>query len=221
LRAAEKAKQGRYDAAEWAASSQDILRAIENIGVRVEITGIENVTEHSGPAVIIGNHMSMMETMLLPGILAPITDVTFVIKESLLNYPVFKHVMRAREPIALSRTNPRQDFKVVMTEGMEKLGRDISIIVFPQTTRSHVFDPAQMSSIGVKLAKKAGVAVIPLALKTDGWKNGRMVKDLGTIDTDKKAYFSFGKPMDVSGKGVKEQQAVNDFIVGKLKEWQD
>jgi len=219
--AAKKAKRGSYNGAEWAASSLNVLREIEDIGVRVEITGIEHVKGHDGPAVLIGNHMSMMETLLLPGIIQPEMDVTFVIKESLLNYPVFKHVMRAREPIALSRTNPRQDLKVVMTEGVERLGRDISVIVFPQTTRSHTFDPEQMSSIGVKLARRAGVAVIPLALKTDGWKNGSMVKDLGRIDTGKKARFSFGEPMTVSGKGVAEQQAVNDFIEGKLTEWRD
>ncbi|MBW2660111.1 MAG: 1-acyl-sn-glycerol-3-phosphate acyltransferase, partial [Deltaproteobacteria bacterium] len=161
-RSAEKAKRGTYDGVEWASSSQDILRAIEDIGVRVEITGIEHISGNNGPAVIIGNHMSMMETLLLPGIIQPEMDVTFVIKESLLRYPIFKHVMQARNPIAVGRTNPRQDLKVVMTEGMDRLGRGISVIVFPQTTRSHTFDPGQMSSIGVKLARRAGVAVVPL-----------------------------------------------------------
>ena len=220
-RSAQKAKQGTYDGVEWAGSSHDVLRAIEDIGVRVEITGIEHVAGHNGPAVIIGNHMSMMETLLLPGIIRPEMDVTFVIKESLLHYPIFKHVMRACEPIAVGRTNPRQDLKVVMTEGVDRLSRGISVIVFPQTTRSHTFDPGQMSSIGVKLARKSGVAVIPLALKTDGWKNGSIVKDLGRIDVNRKACFSFGEPMEVSGKGAEEQQAVNDFIVAKLKEWEE
>ncbi len=219
--AAGKVKRGTYDGTDWGRSSYEVLQEIEKIGVRLEITGIDHVKNHNRPAIIIGNHMSMMETLLLPAIIQPFMDVTFVIKESLLNYPVFKHVMRSRDPVAVGRTNPRQDLKVVMTEGKERLGRGLSVIVFPQTTRSHTFDPKQMSSIGVKLARKAEVSVIPLALKTDGWQNGTMIKDFGKIDTTKTAYFSFGEPMEVSGKGNEEQQAINDFIVGKLEDWED
>ncbi len=58
-------------------------------------------------------------------------------------------------------------------------------------------------------------------MKTDGWRNGSMVKDFGKIDTTKTAYFSFGEPMEISGKGNEEQQAINDFIVGKLETWED
>jgi len=220
-RAARMAKQGKYDGADWAQSSCDVLQEIEKIGVRIKITGIENVVEHDQSVVFIGNHMSMMETLLLPVIIQPLMDVTFVIKESLLDYPVFKYVMRSRNPVAVGRTNPRQDFKTVMTEGPERLGRGTSVIVFPQTTRAHTFDPGQMGSIGVKLARKAGVSVIPLALKTDGWRNGSIAKDFGRIDTSKTAYFAFGAPLEIKGKGAEEQQAINEFIVGKLKNWKD
>jgi 1-acyl-sn-glycerol-3-phosphate acyltransferase len=163
----------------------------------------------------------MMETFLLPGFVQPIRAVTFIVKESLLNYPVFKHVMRSRNPIALTRTNPRQDLKTVMQEGVARLQNSISVIVFPQTTRAHNFDPTQMSSIGVKLAKKAGVPVIPLALKTDCWENGERFKDFGRINTAKKAYFSFGEPIIVESKGDVEQEKINNFISDKLDEWAD
>ena len=161
-----------------------------------------------------------METLLLPVMLQPIRNVTFVVKESLLSYPIFKHVMCSRNPIAVTRTNPRQDFQTVMNEGVDRLGKGTSIIVFPQTTRSHSFDPKQMSSIAVKLAKKAKVPIVPLALKTDGWRNGKRFKDFGKFDVDKTAYFSFGQPMMVEGKGDKEQATVNAFIEAKMTEWQ-
>ena len=220
-RASRQAQKGEYDGSAWNASSYRVLREIEKIGVRIEVTGIEHVMAHDGPAVIIGNHMSMMETLLLPVMIRPLRDVTFVVKESLLHYPVFKHVMRSRNPVAVGRTNPREDLKVVMREGVERLKNGISVIVFPQTTRAQTFDPKQMSSIGVKLAKKAGVSVIPLALKTDAWQNGKLFKDFGTIDRGKTAYFAFGKPLEVIGRGNEEQQAVNDFITEKLGDWRD
>ncbi|MDK9707027.1 MAG: 1-acyl-sn-glycerol-3-phosphate acyltransferase [Desulforhopalus sp.] len=214
------AKKGEYGDNNWIDSSLAVLRCLEQVGVKVEISGIENIESLSGPAVFIGNHMSMMETMVLPVIIQPVRPVTFVVKESLLSYPVFKHIMRSRNPVAVTRTNPRQDLKVVMTEGVERLRAGISVIVFPQTTRSHLFDPEQMSSIGVKLAKKAGVPIVPVALKTDCWQNGSWLKDFGKIDTTKAACFSFGVPTMVAGKGEEEQTAVNAFIVDSLRKWE-
>lgn len=218
-RAAVIAKRGEYDAAAWNASSFEVLDQLENIGVKIEVTNPQVVEKVGGACVFIGNHMSMMETLLLPGILLPLKQVTFVVKQDLLEYPVFQHIMRATDPIAVTRTNPRQDLKTVMSEGMEKLKSGCSVIVFPQTTRAHDFDPAQMSTIGVKLAKKAGVPVVPVALKTDTWTNGKLLKDFGRFDLTRTSHFTFGEPFMVEGKGSEEHDAVNNFIVEKLKAW--
>ena len=78
-----------------------------------------------------------------------------------------------------------------------------------------------MSSIGIKLAKKAGVPVIPLALQTDALQNGRFIKDLGRIDPERPVRFAFGAPLSVTGKGTTEHQAVLDFIVDQLALWQE
>lgn len=219
LRSSRLAKNGKYSDDKWTESSLAVLRRLEQAGIAIDISGIENLEGADGPVVFVGNHMSMMETMLLPVIIQPIKPVTFVIKESLLSYPFFKHIMKSRNPVAVSRTNPRQDLKVVMSEGVERLRSGISVIVFPQTTRSHSFDPEMMSSIGVKLAKKAGVPVIPVALKTDCWRNGKWIKDFGRLDISKTAYYSFGAPLSITGKGDEEQIAINMFIVNTLKEW--
>jgi len=219
LRASRKAKKGVYGGSDWADSSFEVLKRLEDAGLKIHISGIENIERQSESVVIIGNHMSMMETMVLPVIIQPLKDVTFVVKESLLSYPIFKHVIRSRNPVAVTRTNPRQDFKTVMTDGVAKLKNDVSIIVFPQTTRSETFDPGQMGSIGVKLAKKAGVPILPVALKTDAWQNGKKFKDFGKFDRTKNVYFAFGEPIVVEGKGGNEQTVVNEFIAAKLKEW--
>ncbi len=221
FRAAGVAKTGKYDDEAWVNSAYEVFDLLEQVGINLDISGIDNISRKEGPCVIIGNHMSMMETLLLPTIVVPVKPATFVVKQSLLDYPVFKHVMRSRNPIAVTRTNPRQDLKTVMSEGVARLKEGLSVIVFPQTTRASVFDPAQMSSIGVKLAKKADVPVVPLALKTDAWTNGKMVKDFGRLLIDKKCYFAFGEPICVADKGGDEQEAVNRFIQEKLESWKD
>ena len=219
FRASRKAKRGIYHDAEWYLSSYNVLKQLEKIGIRFHVSGIDHLQRLDGPCVIIGNHMSMTETVVLPAIINPAKNITFIVKESLLRYPVFKHIMRSRNPIAVTRTNPRQDLKTVMEEGVARLQEGISIVVFPQTTRSVSFDPEQMSSIGVKLAKKAGVPVIPLALDTSAWQNGKYIKDFGRIDVSKGVYFSFGEPLCVQGKGTEEHRMIIEYIETKLKEW--
>lgn len=220
FRASNLAKTGRYDGRMWADSSLEVLRLLERVGMRVEIDGLEELTRFEGPCVIIGNHMSMMETLILPVMVQPLKPVTFVVKESLLTYPVFHHVMRSRNPVAVTRNNPRQDLKIVLEEGEDRLSKGISIIVFPQTTRTNTFDPVQMSSIGVKLAKKADVPVVPLALKTDAWTNGKFIKDFGRLSVGQRVFFAFGPHLRVVGKGNDELRIVTDFIGAKLAGWQ-
>jgi len=211
---------GKYDEEAWCQSSFEVLRALERTGLQVSISGIEHLQALKMPCVIIGNHVSMMDTVLVPGIVVQEIPMTFIVKESLMHYPVFKHVMRSRNPIALGRKNPREDLKKVFSEGKKRLDQGISITVFPQTTRGTKFNPKQFNSIGVKLAQKAGVPVVPLALKTDAWTNGKLIKDLGRIRPEVSTHFAFGAPITVEGKGKEAHQQVIDFISAKLTSWQ-
>jgi 1-acyl-sn-glycerol-3-phosphate acyltransferase len=219
VQASRKAKQGRYHTKEWCESSQSILRALEKVGVRVEVDGIDNFRSLDGPCVFIGNHMSTLETFVLPVIIATIREVTFVVKQGLVEYPVFKHVMRARNPVTVGRSNPRDDLKAVLEGGAERLKAGTSIIIFPQTTRTPILDRDQFNTIGVKLAKRACVPVVPIALKTDAWGTGALFKDYGRIDPAKTVHIAFGKPLAIRDRGGEEHQQIIDFIEGKLKEW--
>ncbi len=220
-RASKKARQNQYGTKEWCASSMETLRALEQAGVTVEITGIDQFRALTGPCVFIGNHMSTLETFVLPVIIAPIKDITFVVKQSLVEYPVFKHVMRSRNPVTVGRSNAREDLKAVLEGGVERLGAGLSIVIFPQTTRTLVFNEEQFNTIGIKLAKKAGVPVVPLALKTDAWGNGKYLKDFGRINPALTVHFAFGEPLTIRDRGVEEHQRIVDFISGKLREWNE
>lgn len=213
------AVQGRYDKAAWAESSYRILRLIENCGGRFHVSGIDHLRACHPPAVIISNHMSTLETFVFPCIIAPLMDVTFVVKESLVTHPLFGPVMRSRDPIAVTRKNPRDDFQTVMSKGKELLSRGVSIVIFPQSTRSREFVPREFNSLGVKLAKAADVEVIPVAVKTDFWGNGRYVKDLGPIHRNRPIHIRFGPPFRIHGQGKQEHLHVIDFITEHIRQW--
>ncbi len=210
----------KYDTQAWIDSSFEILSFIESAGGKFHITGMENMISPEGPLLFIGNHMSTLETMVLPCIVSPYRETTFVVKDSLVRHPLFKDVMLSRNPIVVGRIDPRKDFETVMTKGMELLSKGISIIIFPQSTRSVEFKPEEFNSLGVKLARKAGVKVVPVALKTDFWGNGKIIKELGPIDVSKHIHFKFGEPFFVKGNGKSENQKIIDFIQSSLNEWQ-
>lgn len=214
-----RARRGLFGDADWSRSSLHVLRALESVGVQIEITGTDHFSRLGGPCVFIGNHMSTLEAFVLPTIIQPLKRVAFVVKKSLVEYPVFGHVMRSRSPIVVGRTNPREDLKAVLEGGLERLQAGISIVVFPQKTRSALFDPAAFNSIGIKLAKRAQVPVVPLALKTDAWSNGARFKDFGKIDPAKSVHFAFGRPLTVHGSGAAEHQQVVEFIKDNLVSW--
>ena len=220
VRASRKAKRARYDTLDWCKSSMETFRALERVGVIVEITGMNSFKEIDGPCVFVGNHMSTLETFVLPTIISPFKDATFVVKQSLVEYPVFRYVMRSRDPITVGRSNPRDDLRAVLEGGTERLKAGRSIVIFPQTTRTTVFDPEQFNTIGIKLAKKAGVPVVPIALKTDAWGTGTYLKDYGRIDPSKKVHFAFSRPMWIKDRGTEEHQEIIDFINRKLTEWE-
>lgn len=214
-----QAIRGIYDRKAWADSSYFIFRFIEKTGGRFRIEGMENIAKEDAPVVFVSNHMSTLETMILPCLIAPHREVTFVVKESLVSHPLFGHVMRSCNPVVVGRTDARKDFEIVMSKGTELLSEGVSVIIFPQSTRSQVFIPEEFNSLGIKLAKKAGVKVVPVAIKTDFWGQGKLIKELGPLDSRKPIHFRFGEPFDISGAGKADNQRIIDFITESLNEW--
>lgn len=211
--------KGKCDDAAWVYGSAWVGDILEKLGGRIDIQGQDNFRT-GGPYVFIANHMSTLETFLLPGILRPCGPVTFVVKKSLTTMPFFGPIMRSRDPIAIGRKNPREDLANVLKGGVERLKKGISIVVFPQSTRSIRFDKKIFNSIGIKLAKAADVPFIPLALKTHAWGQGKKIKEAGRIRPDLPVRFCFGKPVKVTGPGKNEHQQACDFIEETLSRWQ-
>ncbi len=216
LRASRLCKKGAYTNNHWIQSSLNAVKALEAVGGRFEIKNLDILRKLESPCVFVSNHMSILETFILPCVIQPHRDVTFVIKESLLSFPFFKQIMRNCKPIVVGRDNPRADLKTVLDEGQNRLNTNISVIIFPQTTRSSIFDPKAFNSLGVKLARRCNVPVVPVALKTDAWGIGSKFKDFGKIYPEKSVYITFDNPLLVHGSGKSEHKFIVDFIGKKV-----
>mmetsp|Transcript_671 Transcript_671/g.485 ORF Transcript_671/g.485 Transcript_671/m.485 type:complete len:130 (+) Transcript_671:94-483(+) len=123
------------------------------------------------------------------------------------------------KPIPVTRNNSRKDFKRVIDCGQKALANGKSVIVFLQARRSRVFDPSTFNSMGVKLAKRANVMVVPIAFKTDFQSIGTFIKDVGPINIKRPINIKFGKPFPVEENDKKAHNYTIQFIKSSLKEW--
>jgi 1-acyl-sn-glycerol-3-phosphate acyltransferase len=213
------AVRGLYDDEAWARSSVEIINNLERCGARFRIEGMDRVRKAEGPLVFVANHMSTMETTVLPGLIRPMKKVTYVVKDKLMRGLIWGPIMRSRYPIAVTRKDPRADLETVLREGLARLAEGISVIVFPQGTRTAVWRREGFNSLGVKLAAKAGVRVMPVALKTDFWGSKGVFRGFGPVDRKSEVRIEFGEALAPSGRGKAEQELCLDFIESRLRSW--
>lgn len=192
--------------------SSEVIELCESVGGRVEITGLENLRSVSGGVVIAANHQSTLETLLFPTIMDGLKPVTFVVKKSLVTGWAFGPIMRLFNPIALDRKEPKVDLNKVMKDGTAALQEGKSVVLFPQGTRCKGFDPSTFNSLAVKLAKRAGVPVVPCAVKTDFWENGKILSTIGDIYPGRTIHMAFGPAITIDGAGKKEQRQLLEYI---------
>ena len=108
----------------------------------------------------------------------------------------------------------------MLTGGVERLKRGISMVVFPQGTRTTDYDEAKFNSIAIKIAKRAGVPVVPIAMRTDAWgSDGWKVRDFGKIRPQCPVHFEFGEPMEIEGNGRDNQARLAAFIGERYRSW--
>jgi 1-acyl-sn-glycerol-3-phosphate acyltransferase len=217
-----RARENLFTQKALSESSHNILKDIEGCGGHITLKGLDNIRKTEGPVVFIGNHMSTLEAVIMPCIIAPIKPVSFIVKASLVAGTFFGPIMTALDPVTVTRTNPRRDLDDVLTQGPEKIASGRSLVIFPQATaraRSVIFNPAKFNSLGIKLASRAGVPVIPFALKTDFWGDGKILHDLGPLRRSEPILFEFGEAVSVSGRGKQEHERIIEFITDRLKKW--
>jgi len=211
---------GKLDSNIQTSYSNDNLHLVEKCGGRVHIAGLENLRARAGkPTVFVSNHMSLLESGLMPAVMRGFVDYSFVVKESLLHVPFFNQVIKSLDVIPVTRQNPREDLKVMLREGKRILDSGRSMVVFPQSTRTETLEPDKFNSIGIKLARAAGVPVMPMALKTDFLANGKVVRDLGAVRPERHVCFDFAPAMEITGNGQEQQKAIIEFINSRLTEW--
>lgn len=205
----------------WAPNGYEVVQAVERTGGRVAFEGFSALRGAALPAVFVSNHVSALETYLLAPLLLPFTTYTYVLKKSLVRYPVLGRVVRALDPVPVGRKNPMEDLRDVLRHGTETLRRGRSVVVFPQGSRHRLFDPATFNSIGAKLARRAGVPVVPICFATDFLRVGEWQRDLfATVHPESVVRAACGEPVPPDVPQAEVQRRCIGFVESTLARWE-
>lgn len=141
------------------------------------IEGAENIPDE--PVVILCKHQSAWETLVLASIINP---QAWVLKRELLWIPFFGWGLALLKPIAINRSSAREAMRALVAQGRQRLAAGISVVVFPEGTRTTPGERIPYRRGGAELAAKAGVKIIPIAHNSgDFWPRRSFAKRPGTI----------------------------------------
>lgn len=196
----------------WIWSCLYRLGTLVILQIYVKVEGKENIPDY--PCIYVSKHQSMLETFVFYGL---VHDCCFVMKQELLEKPIFGKTNIFAEAIGVDRSKGLSAIKKVLEDGKDRIeNKNLSIIIFPEGTRVPVGEYPKFHRSAMKLAKVSNVPIIPVAHNFGvyfGRKKGDFVKP-GI------ARMSFGKPIDPKDYSVAElTDLCYDIINDKTKSY--
>ncbi|MEE4353353.1 MAG: lysophospholipid acyltransferase family protein [Desulfatiglans sp.] len=130
-------------------------------GIKVRAVGEANI-DPLLPRIYMCNHQSYFDILALLAYLP--VDFKFIMKQELMKIPLLGFCMKRAGYISISREDPRKAIKG-MKEAAEKAREGISILIFPEGTRSVDGRLQDFKKGGFNLALKSGCDIVPVTIK--------------------------------------------------------
>mgnify|MGYP002780661271 CR=1 FL=1 len=127
----------------------------------VRVEGAEHLLE-AQPCVIMSNHLSYADIVALFAALP--LHPKFIAKRELRKVPFLGKLMQCGGHIFIDRTQRKQAIKAMAIAAAE-LRKGESILIFPEGTRGEGRSIGVLHSGGFRLAKQAGVAIVPVGIR--------------------------------------------------------
>ena len=128
-------------------------------GVKYEVKGYENIPKDKA-VLFIGNHQSFFDVVLGYHLCPAVTG--FMSKKTFEKVPLLSVWMKMNYCLFLTRTDPRQDLKLII-KAQEFIKEGISMFIFPEGTRSKNGQMADFHEASFKIATKTGCPIVPVA----------------------------------------------------------
>jgi 1-acyl-sn-glycerol-3-phosphate acyltransferase len=122
-----------------------------------------------------------------------------ILKKELLNIPFWGWAMRLQQPIAIDRSKPRESGKFLIRQGKQRLAAGMSVVIFPEGTRTAFGEIKKFSRGGAQLAVAANVPIVPVVHNAGHcWPSDTLLKYPGTVTV------IIGAPIMAEGRSSNE-----------------
>jgi 1-acyl-sn-glycerol-3-phosphate acyltransferase len=176
---------------------------------KVEFSGCEHLPKE-GPVIVATNHMSRVDTLLL--FINPVrTDITALVADKYLNYPVFRFILKTGGVIWLDRS--QADFGA-FRKAREVLKEGVALGIAPEGTRSSTGELAEGKPGTAMLAASTQTTIVPVGIAgTDTY-----FRDLLRLRRPR-VHLKFGPainlaPLDRSTRDEQLKQATEEIMLG-------
>lgn len=148
-------------------------RLLKLAGCSFTVEGIENIPTDRA-VLFTPNHQSNFDIPLLMSVLG--RPAGFIAKESMGKFPLINRWMVLLHCVFIRRGSPR-DAAAAINKGIANLKAGHSMIVFPEGTRSPDGSLLEFKAGSLKLATKAQVPIVPVAIdgSIDMMKKGSLI----------------------------------------------
>jgi 1-acyl-sn-glycerol-3-phosphate acyltransferase len=137
------------------------------------------------PYVVVSNHESFVDILLISHL--P-TEMKWISKIEIMKIPLVGWMMRLARDIPLTRGDTDSGRQAI-EDAHERLDRNVSVMIFPEGTRSKTGELRKFRAGAFKLAVDAQVPILPLAvygtrdaLRKNDWRLGNAVAEVRVLD---------------------------------------
>ncbi len=140
-------------------SRQGCRLALLLAGVRVRYVGEENLTAYP-TALFVSNHVSNIDP---PALFAALPRIAVILKKELRSIPLLGYVMQMGSFIYVDRRN-RASRKQAMEQAVQALKDGVSLLVFPEGTRSQDGNLLPFRPGPFAMAIESGRPIVPITV---------------------------------------------------------
>lgn len=171
------------------------------------------------PYVIVANHESFADILAIATM--PF-EMKWISKRAIFKYPLVGTAMRAVGDIPVDREDPRAGVQVIRA-AIDRLDKRVSVMIFPEGTRSKDGEMLDFKTGAFRIAIQAGVPILPIALNgtrealvKHNWRCGAADAEIRVLDpisteglTKKDSKELCEKTRDIIAAAVADMKASN------------
>lgn len=130
-------------------------------GIKIDIQGLEKLNRKKN-YIFVGNHSSVFDIPVLYATLP--FKIGFIAKKELFKIPLFGRIMLSSNSLPVNRGSAREARKSIDKAVSNLRNKGISIVIFPEGTRSASGDVGPFKQASFTLPIEAELEIVPIAL---------------------------------------------------------